>query len=365
MWLLVVFELYMLFSAALAGECHCFYASACTASPATTCGYEVHGGCMKGWFGPTCQKQNVALKKPAAQTSVWYEKYETSRPLNLTADYAVDGLVSTHLNDSPCAHTDTGDMTPSWKVLLNTTSSDKIHHMKLYLRNAWPGRNSGMQILVDNQTCYNWSPTEGPQDVTDVTCRQPLSGNTVIIRTPQEYLTLCEVQIYVCSDGWFGDDCSKQCHCRDNMDVCDKISGSCSSGCTPGFIGANCQTLCCDGWFGDDCGRQCHCRDNMDVCDKISGSCSSGCSPGFIGANCQTPSARKNNQPASKLITLAVGASIGVVTMIIVLVASLYIRRLKMKIKALEKKREEPYVSLDEATREQTSETYYSQLADA
>ncbi|XP_048253002.1 uncharacterized protein LOC124117688 isoform X2 [Haliotis rufescens] len=319
MWLLVVSELYMLFSAALAGECHCFNASACTASPATTCGYEVHGGCIKGWFGPTCQKQNVALKKPAAQTSVWYEPYETSRPLNLTADYAVDGLVSTHVNDSPCAHTDTGDMTPSWKVLLNTSSSDRIHHMKLYLRNTWPGRNRGMQILVDNQTCYNWSSTEGPHDVTDVTCRQPLSGNTVIIRTPQEYLTLCEVQIYVCSDGW----------------------------------------------FGDDCGRQCHCRDNMDVCDKISGSCSSGCTPGFIGANCQTPSARKNNQPASNLITLAVGASIGVVTMIIVLVASLYIRRLKMKIKALEKKREEPYVSLDEATRAQSSETCYSQLADA
>ncbi|XP_067685393.1 multiple epidermal growth factor-like domains protein 10 [Haliotis asinina] len=287
MWLFFVFELYGLFTA-VAGECHCSNASTCTESHATTC--RQHSGCIKGWFGPTCQKQNIALKQPADQSSDYYiyGGNDTAQPLNLTADYAVDGIVPSDFNDGPCAQTKTTDTTPIWIVFLKTSNHDKIHHMKLYLSKKPPSRNDGMAILVDDQICYEWPPTERPDYVTDVTCRQPLSGSTVTILTPQEFLTLCEVQIFVCSDGWFGDDCDKQCHCLDNKEVCDKINGHCLSGCTPGFNGINCQTPCSDGWFGYNCDKRCFCLDNMDICNKITGRCSRGCAPGYTGANCQT-----------------------------------------------------------------------------
>ncbi|XP_067685394.1 uncharacterized protein [Haliotis asinina] len=361
MWLLFVLSLFML-STAVVGESHCYNASSSRASLSTTC--HQHGGCIKGWFGPTCQKQNVALKRPATQTSVFFERHQTSRPLNLTADYAVDGIVSNHLRDSPCAHTDVGDTTPSWTVFLNSSGHYKIHHLKLYLRKTQPYRNNGMEILVDNQTCYDWSPAVRPDSVIDVTCRQPLSGNSVTIRTPQEFLTLCEVQIFACSDGWFGDDCDKQCHCLDSKEVCDKITGHCSGGCTSGFTGANCQTPCSDGWFGENCDKQCHCLDSKEVCDKITGYCFSGCTPGF--SDCQTCTYRMaNGYKVSFLTTLVVAITCGVVIFIIVLVASLCIRRLQMKIKALETPHEEPYASLDPETREQMSETCYTEIAES
>ncbi|XP_046573982.1 platelet endothelial aggregation receptor 1-like [Haliotis rubra] len=152
----------------------------------------------------------------------------------------------------------------------------------------------GILILVDNQVCYAWSLPGRPNEAKDVTCLKPLSGTSVTISTLRELLTLCEVEIFVCSDGWFGDDCDKQCHCLDNKEVCDKITGYCSSGCTPEFTGANCQTLCSDGWFGDNCDKRCHCLDNKEACAKMAGQCSSGCTPGFTGAICQTPPRRND-----------------------------------------------------------------------
>ncbi|XP_046566121.1 uncharacterized protein LOC124274787 [Haliotis rubra] len=61
--------------------------------------------------------------------------------------------------------------------------------------------------------------------VADVKCQQALAGNNLTIQT-NSFLTLCEVQIFVCSDGWFGEDCDKQCHCSLNTEVCDKITDS-------------------------------------------------------------------------------------------------------------------------------------------
>ncbi|XP_067683239.1 multiple epidermal growth factor-like domains protein 10 [Haliotis asinina] len=153
-----------------------------------------------------------------------------------------------------------------------------------------------------------------------------------------------------CNDGWFGDDCDKQC----SKEVCEKITGHCSSGCTAGFTGGNSQTLCSDGWFGENCDKQCHCLDNKKERDKITGHC--GCTPGFN--DCQTSGATNT----SFLTTVAI--TCGVVMSIIVLVACLCIRRLQMKIKALETPHEEPYASLDPETMEQMSETCYSEIAD-
>ena len=47
-----------------------------------------------------------------------------------------------------------------------------------------------------------------------------------------------------CTDGKFGDNCTKTCHCENN-DVCDKIHGICLNGCSPGYDeeeDSSCQT---------------------------------------------------------------------------------------------------------------------------
>ncbi|XP_046325743.2 multiple epidermal growth factor-like domains protein 11 isoform X2 [Haliotis rufescens] len=369
---------------AVAGECHCNTSNACSVFPSSPC--SLPGGedrCQEGWFGQYCQKQNVALRKPASQSSVWYEQEETAQPLNLTASYAVDGKASTLFIDSPCSHTDRGDFRPYWKVFLGARTNRTLLHMRLYLREIWKGRNNGMKILVDNQMCYSWPATKEPPPEANVTCRQPLAGNTVTIRTPREYLTLCEVEIFVCSDGWFGEDCDKQCHC---LDVCDKITGRCQSGCDSGFLGTTCQTPCDDGRYGNQCQLECgQCTSSL-PCNKASGMCEDGCNPGFqepfcvdqcvaglYGSNCTSrcghckdsqicnkidgvcPGGCANNykaplcqvpvqscddarQLASHLTAAA--SALGVVILIIVLVGSLYIIRLKMDKKALEMERD-------------------------
>ncbi|GFR77137.1 fucolectin-related protein [Elysia marginata] len=43
-----------------------------------------------------------------------------------------------------------------------------------------------------------------------------------------------------CLDGWFGTNCQYQCHCAGSA-VCDKVDGSCSSGCHSDFFGPACQ----------------------------------------------------------------------------------------------------------------------------
>ncbi|XP_048252749.1 uncharacterized protein LOC124144893 isoform X2 [Haliotis rufescens] len=291
-WFLIIVLLVSSIHDFIAAECHCNTITACTEFPSTPCSQVGSPDrCQDGWFGPYCQKQNVARGRPANQTSTYGEYI--SRPLykySFTAEHAVDGGVNTGFYSEPytCSHT-LQQMLPMWTVYLNTSSTERIHHIKLYLRHDHRARDKGMQILVGEQMCYNWSQNVTPSSVVDVTCRQPLAGNKVTIQIPRRtFVTLCEVLIFVCSDGWFGDDCEQECNCLNSTETCDKITGACSSGCRPGFNGTDCLTLCSDGWFGDGCGERCNCLNSTETCDKITGACSSGCRPGFNGTDCQT-----------------------------------------------------------------------------
>ena len=43
-----------------------------------------------------------------------------------------------------------------------------------------------------------------------------------------------------CNDGFFGDDCSQECHCSDG-DTCAKENGECPAMCAAGWNGTDCQ----------------------------------------------------------------------------------------------------------------------------
>ncbi|XP_046562343.1 multiple epidermal growth factor-like domains protein 11 isoform X2 [Haliotis rubra] len=267
-------------------ECHCASAAACAVFPSTPCSQVGDPDrCQEGWFGSYCRKQNIALRRSCSQSS-------TFGGGGFGADRGVDGTAATTATPSTCTHTQ-NETNPTWTVNLNTSVPEKIQHIRLYLRETFQERNIGMEILVDSQMCYNWLSTKHPPPIANVTCRQPLTGTTVTIRIPgdSKALTLCEVQIFVCSDGWFSEDCDKQCRCLNSNDVCDKITGRCSSGCFPGYHGVDCQTVCPDGFFGINCASMCgNCLDGV-ICEKTSGACPGGCAAGWI--NDDTKSCRQ------------------------------------------------------------------------
>ncbi|XP_046551928.1 multiple epidermal growth factor-like domains protein 10, partial [Haliotis rubra] len=144
-----------------------------------------------------------------------------------------------------------------------------------------------MKIYVGGQLCFQWSSDTYPPAIADVKCQQALTGNNLTIQT-SNYVALCEVQIFVCSDGWFGEDCDKQCHCSLNTEVCDKITGQCVSGCSPGYMGTDCQTACPDGYYGD-CTSRCGSCLNAAYCDKTTGVCPGGCAAGRRTDTCRQP----------------------------------------------------------------------------
>ncbi|XP_046583116.1 receptor-type tyrosine-protein phosphatase mu-like [Haliotis rubra] len=272
-------------------ECHCNTTTACTVFPSTPCSQVGDPDrCQEGWFGSYCQKQNIALRRSSSQSSTL-----NNDPNTFGAGLGVDGRATTDATSLPwtCAHT-ANQSNPTWTVNLTTSVPEKIQHIRLYIRDNFQERNNGIEILVGSQLCYNWSSTEHPPPIANVTCRQPLTGTTVTIRIPgqQKFLVLCEVQIFVCSDGWFSEDCDKQCRCLNSTDVCDKITGHCSSGCFPGYNGTDCQTVCLDGTYGKNCSFKCgNCLDDVS-CDKTNGTCPDGCAAGWINDTmCQRPCA--------------------------------------------------------------------------
>jgi len=44
-----------------------------------------------------------------------------------------------------------------------------------------------------------------------------------------------------CEDSFYGLNCDLKCNCQSSSEVCDKITGSCLSGCKSGFAGNGCQ----------------------------------------------------------------------------------------------------------------------------
>ncbi|XP_067683144.1 receptor-type tyrosine-protein phosphatase alpha-like [Haliotis asinina] len=268
------------------GTCHCNTASACNTFPSAPCSQVVGAdSCQEGWFGQYCQKRNIALGSPTDQSSTYNEGFTY-----FSSNLGVDGNTNTNFYGLPftCTHT-RNDQPSIWTVYLNTSHTDQVQHMRLYLRSNQLARNRGMQIFMDNQLCFSWDSFSFPREREDVICSQPLTGRTVAVQIPSGFLTLCEVQIFVCSDGWFAGDCDKQCNCLDTTEVCDKITGECPSGCALGFNGTDCLSPCPDGTYGFNCTSVCGNCLGGGVCDRTTGACPGGCSAGWEDYRCIRP----------------------------------------------------------------------------
>ncbi|XP_025107905.1 receptor-type tyrosine-protein phosphatase kappa-like isoform X3 [Pomacea canaliculata] len=240
-----------------------------------TCSCKDSSGCLGNNSclpSPTeCKLENVAFGKTASMSSQYSGGDGTSGP----ACMAVNGNRShTIVFNDPgrnCIHTAVSENTPWWSVDLGTSFT--ITSVTIYNRDGSSDRLNGVTLYVDQQQCD--TVKNGNQLVVNVTCSPPVRGQNVILRKNTNLLQFCELEVWVCSAGRYGQTCDELCNgnCKNN-ETCDNYSGKCWSGCKDGLYGAICNQTCG------------HCR-NI-TCDQTSGTCPSGCLEGWKGEFCNT-----------------------------------------------------------------------------
>eukprot|EP00079_Xenopus_tropicalis_P036907 XP_017950678.1 PREDICTED: uncharacterized protein LOC100498436 isoform X1 [Xenopus tropicalis] len=137
--------------------------------------------------------RNLARSGKARQSS------DYRHPSVLMAERAIDGITETDLNKSPCTHTNR-DYQPWWQLDL-----DKRYQVKSVIvvnrRDCCSQRLLGAQIRVgdsaDNNNPVCGTITDVSQASITVSCHG-LEGRYVSVVIPgrEEYLTLCEVEVY-------------------------------------------------------------------------------------------------------------------------------------------------------------------------
>ncbi|XP_067124638.1 receptor-type tyrosine-protein phosphatase mu-like isoform X3 [Centruroides vittatus] len=102
-----------------------------------------------------------------------------------------------------------------------------------------------------------------------------------------------------CEYGTYGANCKQTCHCLNGLESCNKITGACNGGCSPGWKGDSCQipddsdfdssvtskVTCKTGTFGENCKQKCHCLGKVD-CDSVVGTCPGECEDNWNGTSC-------------------------------------------------------------------------------
>ncbi|XP_048243328.1 protein draper-like isoform X3 [Haliotis rufescens] len=270
----------------------CSYSCHCTPPCNQTTGV-CNGACDRGWFGgngQTCQRENVAFHKTASSPPTDYEQDK-----GWTADKVVDGNRDQDLFHNSCFHSHSTAPNPTWTVDLGQPY--RIHDVRIYNRARTPHLIRTALLTLSNSssftpgvTCYTFpsDTAKTNNSVYDVTCDG--TGRYFTI-THSTGLNLCEVEIYVCSNGSYGQNCNNSCierRCAGDS-PCDHVRGTCISGCEAGWMGEDCRQACSSGSYGQNCGNYCTDRNcaGDSPCDHVRGTCVSGCEPGWMGEDCR------------------------------------------------------------------------------
>ncbi|XP_033997450.1 uncharacterized protein LOC117491531 [Trematomus bernacchii] len=153
----------------------------------TLCEVEVYG-----YLAPT--GENLAVQGTAAQSSVY-----GSGP----ADRAIDGNRSPTWGDGSCTHTN-NDVNPWWRLTLSKTY--KVFSVKITNRNEVPERLNGAEIRIGDSLVNNGADNPRFAVITSIPAAETaefqflngMDGRYVYIGIPgrEEYLTLCEVEVF-------------------------------------------------------------------------------------------------------------------------------------------------------------------------
>ncbi|XP_046558970.1 multiple epidermal growth factor-like domains protein 10 isoform X1 [Haliotis rubra] len=259
-------------------SCHCGHSCNQTTG---VCGE----GCDSAWVGghgANCQKENVAYRRNASSPTRLYMS-------SWSADKAVDGNRDRDVHHGSCFNA--ADATWGlWKVDLGRQY--RIHDVKIYQPTHHPERIRSCVLYLSNTSsstglpCYA-VPYDNPVNSNGVYSAVCDGIGRYFSITNSTKLNLCEVEIYVCSRGFFGETCNEFCHCAE--EACDHLSGLCPGNCRPGWQGFKCDTECDANHYGVNCVNTCtdrKCSDVNSSCDRYTGSCDRRCLPGWRGVDC-------------------------------------------------------------------------------
>ncbi|XP_071101061.1 receptor-type tyrosine-protein phosphatase T-like [Haliotis cracherodii] len=218
-------------------SCHCEGGAVCNSATG-----ECPGACALQWRGGRngiCQRENVAFNETATSTSGTHGD-------SWTPDKAVDGNRTQVMESGSCFHS-AANSSSMWRVDLGRQY--RIHHVTVYHRDHLLHRIANCSIHLSNDTssdgtlCYTFPDTVN-NSVIDLVCDG--RGRYLTIRNPgtaaaeDDTLNICEVEIYVCSLGTYGNFCDNFCHCLNSS--CDPDSGVCPGDCRPGWQEDRCDT---------------------------------------------------------------------------------------------------------------------------
>ncbi|XP_025108246.1 multiple epidermal growth factor-like domains protein 10 [Pomacea canaliculata] len=272
--------------------------------------------CAIGWWGSDCQNQckcgdidnycdpqsgtclktNVAVYKPCSISSQYVEN-----GLSNDCSAAINGKTSTAFvmekTSQNCIHTSLTDLHPTWSVDLGQNFS--VRSITIYGRENLERRMDCVQVFLDGRELYTFPCPGTTTVITDVYVNPVQRGQVVRITRNQQtggdfstFLNICEIQIWVCSKGWWGRDCQNQCSCQGKDYYCDPDNGKCSKECSKGYWGDNCSNICGRGCKNGACNLDngtCDCKSgwaapSCDVCSdghyNPSNDCHNTCSKG-------------------------------------------------------------------------------------
>ncbi|XP_046543508.1 multiple epidermal growth factor-like domains protein 10 isoform X1 [Haliotis rubra] len=188
---------------------------------------------------------------------------------------------------------ETGTTDPNW--ILRLGQDYQIYRVDVYNRDEpYDVRLKDFRIRLGKagisgleQVYQDGSDT--PPEVTSVQMPANQTANRLEVTMIGDckILTLCEVQVFGdCLDYKYGLDCNFTCRCRDRAEVCNKVDGSCVSGCADGFTGVDCKQECPEGRYGFNCTNTCSSNCVDAHCHHVDGTCK--CVPGWMGDRCTT-----------------------------------------------------------------------------
>nr|XP_034318098.1 uncharacterized protein LOC105317649 [Crassostrea gigas] len=273
---------------------HCFNNASCDRNEGTC-----SNGCEKSYNGSDCRQHQIVrsfsqVKASSIDGARW-------------ASYAVDGDFSQRI--SHCFHSGVNETIKEAWLRIDLGKVFSVSSVKLWYRNdtgfgsSWikKSRLPGFSIRVSNDTtvptsrpsCYISLPSDDLPTVVERDCERTaryvwIYQNHTAAGDACPILEICEIQVFGCETGYYGDHCRHKCdHCM-NKANCGIKDGSCDeSGCaTSGYQPPLC-IACLKDKYGNDCEYTCgHCYNNAS-CDRNDGTCSNGCEKGYRGSDCK------------------------------------------------------------------------------